>query len=106
MSRREPAERRPSFKTASDLPRDAVYGPGNVGAADAIGSPGSYPFTRGLHPDGYRGHLWTMRQYAGFGSAAESNQRYRYLLERGTTGLSDRRDDLPPSSIDAILLDR
>jgi len=49
---------------------------------------GQYPFTRGLHPRGYRGKLWTMRQYAGFGSAAESNRRYRYLLERGTTGLS------------------
>ncbi|HZM53243.1 MAG TPA: methylmalonyl-CoA mutase family protein, partial [Vicinamibacteria bacterium] len=49
---------------------------------------GRYPFTRGLHPSGYRGKLWTMRQYAGFGTAAESNRRYRYLLERGTTGLS------------------
>jgi len=49
---------------------------------------GRYPFTRGLHPTGYRGKLWTMRQYAGFGTAAESNRRYRYLLERGTTGLS------------------
>jgi methylmalonyl-CoA mutase N-terminal domain/subunit len=49
---------------------------------------GQYPFTRGLHPTGYRGKLWTMRQYAGFGTAAESNRRYRYLLERGTTGLS------------------
>jgi len=49
---------------------------------------GQYPFTRGLHPGGYRGKLWTMRQYAGFGTAAESNRRYRYLLERGTTGLS------------------
>jgi methylmalonyl-CoA mutase, N-terminal domain len=49
---------------------------------------GHYPFTRGLHPGGYRGKLWTMRQYAGFGTAAESNRRYRYLLERGTTGLS------------------
>jgi methylmalonyl-CoA mutase N-terminal domain/subunit len=49
---------------------------------------GRYPFTRGLHPRGYRGKLWTMRQYAGFGTAAESNRRYRYLLERGTTGLS------------------
>ncbi|HEU0108999.1 MAG TPA: methylmalonyl-CoA mutase family protein, partial [Vicinamibacteria bacterium] len=49
---------------------------------------GQYPFTRGLHPTGYRGKLWTMRQYAGFGTAAQSNRRYRYLLERGTTGLS------------------
>src|SRR3989344_3952762 len=50
--------------------------------------PGDYPYTRGIHPDMYRGKLWTMRQYAGFGTASESNQRYRYLLEQGTTGLS------------------
>jgi methylmalonyl-CoA mutase N-terminal domain/subunit len=56
--------------------------------ASAPVEPGQYPFTRGLHADGYRGKLWTMRQYAGFGTAAESNRRYRYLLEQGTTGLS------------------
>src|SRR5579883_2658296 len=50
--------------------------------------PGQYPFTRGIFPDGYRGRLWTMRQYAGFGSAAESNARYKFLLEQGQTGLS------------------
>jgi methylmalonyl-CoA mutase N-terminal domain/subunit len=50
--------------------------------------PGAYPFTRGIHPTGYRGKLWTMRQFAGFGSAKETNQRYKFLLERGTTGLS------------------
>ena len=50
--------------------------------------PGSYPFTRGIYKDMYRGRLWTMRQYAGFGSAEESNRRYRYLLAQGTTGLS------------------
>ena len=53
-----------------------------------VGMPGEYPFTRGIHPSGYRGQLWTMRQYAGFGSAKESNRRYRYLLEQGQTGLS------------------
>lgn len=53
-----------------------------------IGFPGRYPFTRGVQPTAYRGRLWTMRQYAGFSSAAESNQRYRYLLEQGTSGLS------------------
>jgi methylmalonyl-CoA mutase N-terminal domain/subunit len=89
MTTRPPAERRPGgFKTASDLPRKAVYGPADVRDADAIGEPGRYPFTRGIRPDGYRAKLWTMRQYAGFGAAAESNRRYRYLLERGTTGLS------------------
>jgi len=55
---------------------------------DKIGFPGRYPFTRGVQPTMYRGRLWTMRQYAGFSSAAESNKRYRYLLEQGTTGLS------------------
>src|SRR6202166_2822484 len=50
--------------------------------------PGQYPFTRGIHPDMYRARLWTMRQYAGFGTAEESNRRYRYLLEQGVTGLS------------------
>src|SRR6185436_17963459 len=75
--------------TASGLPRETVYGPESLPPfAEAIGEPGRYPFTRGLHPDGYRGRLWTMRQYAGFGTAAESNARYRYLLEHGTTGLS------------------
>ena len=69
--------------------RKSVYGPADMPAdAGAIGEPGEFPFTRGLHRSGYRGRLWTMRQYAGFGSAAESNRRYRYLLERGTTGLS------------------
>ena len=53
-----------------------------------IGFPGTYPFTRGVQPTMYRGRLWTMRQYAGFSTAAESNKRYRYLLEQGTTGLS------------------
>ena len=50
--------------------------------------PGAFPYTRGIYPDMYRGRLWTMRQYAGFGSAEESNRRYRYLLSQGTAGLS------------------
>ena len=77
------------FRTASGLARAAAYGPPDVSSDPrALGPPGLYPFTRGLHPSGYRGRLWTMRQYAGFGTARESNRRYRYLLERGTTGLS------------------
>jgi methylmalonyl-CoA mutase N-terminal domain/subunit len=76
------------FRTASDLVRERVYGPGKDAAPSGVGRPGEYPFTRGLHPTGYRGRLWTMRQYAGFGTAAESNRRYRYLLGQGTTGLS------------------
>ena len=57
-------------------------------AATALGEPGDFPFTRGIHPTMYRSRLWTMRQYAGFGSAAESNRRYRYLLDHGVSGLS------------------
>jgi methylmalonyl-CoA mutase N-terminal domain/subunit len=57
-------------------------------ATEELGYPGAYPFTRGIQPTMYRGRLWTMRQYAGFGTAAESNQRYRYLLQQGVTGLS------------------
>jgi methylmalonyl-CoA mutase N-terminal domain/subunit len=76
------------FRTASHISRERVYGPESLPGPGAIGEPGAYPFTRGLHATGYRGRRWTMRQYAGFGTAAESNQRYRYLLEQGTTGLS------------------
>jgi methylmalonyl-CoA mutase N-terminal domain/subunit len=76
------------FRTASDLPRERLYGPQSLGDPAGVGDPGAYPFTRGLHATGYRGRLWTMRQYAGFGTAAESNRRYRYLLDQGTTGLS------------------
>ena len=70
----------------SGLPLKPFYTPADAGAAEP--PPGEFPFTRGLRGDAYRGRLWTMRQYAGFGTAAESNQRYRYLLERGQTGLS------------------
>ncbi len=77
------------FRTASGGPRERVYGPPERSHLETeVGEPGSFPFTRGLHATGYRGRLWTMRQYAGFGTAAESNRRYRYLLEHGTTGLS------------------
>jgi len=71
-----------------DIP---FFGPADLDgldAASAIGEPGSYPFTRGLYRDMYRRRLWTMRQYAGYSDAAESNRRYRYLLDQGTTGLS------------------
>src|SRR3954462_7877547 len=63
------------------------YGPESV-HADQIGVPGEFPYTRGIQPTMYRGRLWTMRQYAGFGSAAETNARFKYLLENGQTGLS------------------
>ena len=68
-----------------------VYGPADVpvdAAGQALGAPGTFPYTRGIHPSMYRGRLWTMRQYAGFGSAAETNKRYRFLLDQGQTGLS------------------
>ncbi|WP_066945482.1 acyl-CoA mutase large subunit family protein [Streptomyces lushanensis] len=77
--------------TGSGLPVEPVYGPGALAGWDPVeklGEPGSYPFTRGIHPSMYTGRPWTMRQYAGFGTAAESNARYRQLIAHGTTGLS------------------
>jgi len=82
-------ERRPRFETTSGIPRAPVYTEGDVRQADErIGLPGEYPFTRGVQPTMYRGRFWTMRQYAGFGTAEESNRRYHYLLKSGQTGLS------------------
>jgi len=86
-----PAERKSRFTTLSGLPIDRLYTEENLSNTNpeqAVGYPGEFPYTRGIYPSMYRGRLWTMRQYAGFGSAAESNQRYRYLLGRGQTGLS------------------
>ncbi len=74
--------------TPSGIELQRVYGPALSPPAAQLGEPGAYPFTRGVHPDMYRERLWTMRQYAGFGSAEESNARYKFLLERGQTGLS------------------
>jgi methylmalonyl-CoA mutase N-terminal domain/subunit len=84
-------ERKPRFTTLSGLPIDRLYTQENLAHSDpeaTIGYPGESPYTRGIYPSMYRGRLWTMRQYAGFGSAAESNQRYRYLLSKGQSGLS------------------
>ena len=85
-------ERKPGFATSSGIPIDRFYLPGDDDLArrylDALGFPGDYPFTRGVQPTMYRGRLWTMRQYAGFATAEESNARYRYLIEQGQTGLS------------------
>ena len=75
------------FRTGSGIEVDAVY-EATVGEAEGLGRPGQFPFTRGIYPNMYRGRLWTMRQYAGFGTADETNQRYHYLLSQGTTGLS------------------
>src|SRR5688572_30011738 len=79
-------ERKSRFDTASGIELARVYGPKDVDPR--LGTPGEYPYTRGMQPTMYRGKLWTMRQYAGFGDAAESNRRYRLLLSKGTTGLS------------------
>ncbi|HRT31998.1 MAG TPA: methylmalonyl-CoA mutase family protein, partial [Anaerolineae bacterium] len=83
-------ERRPQFTTPSGIPVEPVLTPLDVSEdyLAALGFPGEYPFTRGIQPTMYRGRFWTMRQYAGFATAEESNARYRYLLEQGQTGLS------------------
>ena len=81
-------ERKKEFCTNSGIPVDRLATPSPRDYEAKLGYPGSYPFTRGVYPTMYRGRFWTMRQYAGFGSAEESNQRYRCLLGQGTTGLS------------------
>ena len=79
-------ERRDAFETTDGIAIDPLYAPRP--GAEAEGFPGEFPFTRGIYPSMYRGRLWTMRQYAGFGTAEETNTRYRYLLDHGQTGLS------------------
>ncbi|MGD8794525.1 MAG: methylmalonyl-CoA mutase family protein, partial [Anaerolineae bacterium] len=83
-------ERRAEFRTESKIPIERLYTPADVETdyARDLGFPGQYPFTRGVHSTMYRGRFWTMRQYAGFGTAQETNERYKYLLEQGQTGLS------------------
>jgi methylmalonyl-CoA mutase N-terminal domain/subunit len=84
-------ERRAEFETSSAIPVEGLYTPPDELAGDyldKLGFPGAYPYTRGVQPTMYRGRFWTMRQYAGFGTAVESNKRYRYLLGQGQTGLS------------------
>src|SRR2546426_765633 len=84
-------ERAPRFSTLSDMEIARLYAPDDLPAYDPardLGLPGEYPFTRGIHPTMYRGRLWTMRQFAGFGSPEDSNRRFHYLLEHGQTGLS------------------
>lgn len=85
------ADRRESFKTSSGIDLPADFNPENTETIDYksdLGSPGQFPYTRGVRKNMYRGRFWTMRQYAGFATAAESNERYKYLLSQGTTGLS------------------
>ncbi|HEV7180268.1 MAG TPA: methylmalonyl-CoA mutase family protein, partial [Candidatus Baltobacteraceae bacterium] len=78
-------------RTLSDVPLKTVYGPADVANLDLardLSWPGEYPYTRGIHPNGYRDRLWTMRQFAGFGNAKQTNERYHFLLSQGQHGLS------------------
>ena len=84
-------ERKNNFQTTSGIPVKRIFSPEDVAGLDyqrELGLPGEYPFTRGVQPTMYRGRFWTMRQYAGFGTAEDTNKRYRYLLDHGQTGLS------------------
>jgi methylmalonyl-CoA mutase N-terminal domain/subunit len=89
--REKGGERKAAFETTAGIEIKPLYTPEDFPEshyADSLGFPGAYPFTRGVYPTMFRGKFWTMRQYAGFGSAEETNRRFRYLLERGQTGLS------------------
>src|SRR6188474_2560041 len=87
--KRQP-EARAAYRTSSGLPLQRLYTAADIAdaPADNIGLPGQYPFTRGPYPTMYRGRNWTMRQIAGFGTAVDTNQRFRFLIEQGQTGLS------------------
>ena len=86
--------REASFTSLSGEELEPMYGPGHVSGDydERLGYPGQFPFTRGVHPTMYRGRLWTMRQFAGFGTAAQTNERFKFLLEHGQTGLSTAFD--------------
>jgi methylmalonyl-CoA mutase, N-terminal domain len=86
------AEREALFTTISGEPIEPLYTSEDLPDPERIGFPGEYPFTRGVYPSMYRGRLWTMRQFAGFGTAEETNERFRYLLDHGQTGLSTAFD--------------
>jgi methylmalonyl-CoA mutase N-terminal domain/subunit len=88
---KQSVERRERFETTSGIELPVDFNPSNTEAVDyerTLGAPGEYPYTRGIRPNMYRGRFWTMRQYAGYATAEESNARYKYLLANGTTGLS------------------
>jgi methylmalonyl-CoA mutase, N-terminal domain len=85
-------QRKASFTSLSGEPVRPLYTEADLRPSDRIGLPGQFPFTRGVYPSMYRGRLWTMRQFAGFGTAEETNERFRYLLEHGQTGLSTAFD--------------
>src|ERR671912_1924654 len=91
MATKVSAERKEHFETSSGIELPVDFNPSNTEAVDYekdLGAPGAYPYTRGIRPNMYRGRFWTMRQYAGYATAEESNARYKYLLGHGTTGLS------------------
>ena len=87
---RKAPERRTVFESASGIPLERLYLPAEIAPeyVEKLGFPGEYPFTRGIQPTMYRGRFWTMRQYAGYATAEESNKRYKFLLGQGQTGLS------------------
>ena len=88
-------ERKASYKTLSQIPVETVYTPEHLDSVDFgadVGLPGEFPYLRGVHPGGYRDRLWTMRMFAGFGLPSETNQRFRFLLDNGQTGLSTAFD--------------
>jgi methylmalonyl-CoA mutase N-terminal domain/subunit len=92
---REPAERKPAFETLSGLPVERVYTPADLPGwqyPERLGLPGQFPFTRGVYPTMYRGRLWTMRMFAGFGRPEDTNRRFKFLLDQGQTGLSTAFD--------------
>ncbi len=85
------AQRRPEFRTPSQLPVEQIYTPADTADGDymeSAGLPGEFPYLRGIHDSGYRGRLWTFRMFAGFGRPQETNERFKFLLEQGQTGLS------------------
>src|SRR5437588_7603242 len=91
MSTKTSIERREHFETSSGIELPVNFNPANtepVNYDHDLGAPGEFPYTRGIYENMYRGRLWTMRQYAGYATAEESNARYKYLLAQGTTGLS------------------
>jgi len=90
-----PGERQDRFTTVSDEEIAPLYTPADVKDLDYardLGDPGQFPYTRGIHATMYRGRLWTMRQFAGYGTARETNARFKFLLEQGQTGLSTAFD--------------
>ncbi|MDQ1727947.1 MAG: methylmalonyl-CoA mutase, N-terminal domain, partial [Pyrinomonadaceae bacterium] len=91
MVTKSKTERRKRFETSSGIDLPADFNPSNTELPNYekdLNSPGDFPYTRGIYANMYRGRLWTMRQYAGYATAEESNARYKYLLAQGTTGLS------------------